>query len=363
MLGGGGTGGHVYPLLAIVEEMDRARFEFHWLGSERSEARIVPQYAIPIEFHQIDIRFSYRLPVPNNWGYYRQHIFPLLRGRPFRQALEVLDRVRPQLVLASGGYVSAPALWAAAQRGVPYALVQLDAALGVVNSHFACGAARVYASTEPAAARLRTICPPGRVMLSGFPARRAQQSREQVFTLHGLDQRRKLLVVMGGSLGTGAIAGLAAGLIKELDQSAYADTIAVLFAAGERMDTAEAIRDSPAQRLQFAAVDYLGDSVSALAAADFYLGRSGASTVAELIATGPQCLLIPDPQHPDRQQYGNASQLVARGQGEILEQREATGAAALKWLARAWNKPRVAPPMPPAADVIASDVVRLLQSA
>jgi hypothetical protein len=65
------------------------------------------------------------------------------------------------------------------------------------------------------------------------------------------------------------------------------------------MDTARAIREAGTQRLQFAAVDYIGDSVSVLAASDFYLGRSGASTVGELIATGPQCLLIPDPQHRD----------------------------------------------------------------
>jgi UDP-N-acetylglucosamine--N-acetylmuramyl-(pentapeptide) pyrophosphoryl-undecaprenol N-acetylglucosamine transferase len=389
MLAGGGTGGHVYPLLAVVESLvtaqsshsaARARpgelcsptgpdqasaasletYSFHWLGSERSEARIVPEFQPPIAFHQIDIRFSYRLPTPRNWSYYRRHIVPLLGGRPFRQALAVLDEVRPALVFASGGYVSAPALWAARARGIPYALLQLDAAIGMVNAFFAPGAARIYASTQTAARRFKVLAPDERVLLSGFPARRARLTREQFFTQFGLDPRRKLLVVMGGSLGTGAIAGLTAALVRELDVSAYADSLSILFAAGERMDTADAIRDSRPQRVQFAAVDYLGDSVSALAAADFYLGRSGASTVAELVASGPQCLLIPDPQHADRQQYANAAQLAVRGQGALLEQREATGKAAVAWLAEVWERGRVRPPEPPAADVIAADLRQLL---
>jgi UDP-N-acetylglucosamine--N-acetylmuramyl-(pentapeptide) pyrophosphoryl-undecaprenol N-acetylglucosamine transferase len=396
MLAGGGTGGHVYPLLAIVEALEgvephplpanpvaaasRSRtaaemppplgrppseqYEFHFIGSERSESRIVPQYAqesqLPIQFHQIDVRFSYRLPTPRNWGYYRAHILPLLGGRPFRQARAVLERVQPDLVLASGGYVSAPALWAARQLGIPYALLQLDAAVGLVNRHFAPQAARVYASTERAALSLRADCAERHVLVSGFPARRPRLERGAVLAQYGFDPARRLFTVMGGSLGTGAIAGLAAELVELLDTSAYADDIAVLFSAGERMDTARAIREAGTQRLQFAAVDYIGDSVSVLAASDFYLGRSGASTVAELIACGPQSLLIPDPQHHDRQQYLNAAELVRRGNGEVLEQREATGAGAAAWLQRVWDKPRVAGPETPAAEVIASDIRRLL---
>jgi UDP-N-acetylglucosamine--N-acetylmuramyl-(pentapeptide) pyrophosphoryl-undecaprenol N-acetylglucosamine transferase len=121
------------------------------------------------------------------------------------------------------------------------------------------------------------------------------------------------------------------------------------------MDTAQAIRDKGTRRLQFTAVDYIGDSVSVLAAADFYLGRSGASTVAELVATGPHCLLIPDPQHPDRQQFHNAEVLALRGQGAVLEQRNASSAEVANWLKQVWGLSRTAVP-PPAAELIARDV-------
>jgi UDP-N-acetylglucosamine--N-acetylmuramyl-(pentapeptide) pyrophosphoryl-undecaprenol N-acetylglucosamine transferase len=363
MLTGGGTGGHVYPLLAVIEALGSG-FEYHWTGSERSESRIVPQYAqesgIPVEFHLIDIRFSYRLPTPRNWSYYRRHILPLLGGRPFRQALAVLEEVRPTFVLASGGYVSAPTLWAARQLGIPYALLQLDAAVGLVNRYFAVGAARVYVSTERATRNLQADCPDSRVLLTGFPARRPRATRAEVLAQYDFEPQRRLFTIMGGSLGTGAIARLAAELITLLDQSAYADSLAVMFSAGERMDTARAIREQGTQRLLFAAVDYIGDSVSVLAASDFYLGRSGASTVAELLATGPQALLIPDPQHHDRQQYLNAAVLVRRGQGEVLEQREADAGEALDWLVKAWNNPRGTPPTPPAAEVVAADLQKLL---
>ena len=126
------------------------------------------------------------------------------------------------------------------------------------------------------------------------------------------------------------------------------------------MDTAQIIRDRGTQRLQFAAVDYIGDSASVLAASDFYLGRSGASTVAELVATGPQSLLVPDPQHRDRQQYLNAELLVRRGQGEVLEQRDASGKAALQWVGRAWERHRAPSPQPPAAELVAGDLRILL---
>jgi UDP-N-acetylglucosamine--N-acetylmuramyl-(pentapeptide) pyrophosphoryl-undecaprenol N-acetylglucosamine transferase len=358
LLTGGGTGGHVYPLLAVVEALG-ASAEFHWLGSERSEAWIVPQFAIEhgiaIDFHQLDIRFSYRLPTPRNWGYYRRHILPLLAGRPFRQARAAIGELQPHLVLASGGYVAAPALWAARQHGIPYALVQLDGAVGLVNAHFAPGASRIYVSSLRAFRWLAAHVPEQRLLLSGFPARRVMQSRRGVFEHYGFDPARRLLVIMGGSLGAGAIAGLAAETISLLDESAYADSLAILFSAGERVDTAQAIRDKGTRRLQFTAVDYIGDSVSVLAAADFYLGRSGASTVAELVATGPHCLLIPDPQHPDRQQFHNAEVLALRGQGAVLEQRNASSAEVANWLKQVWGLSRTAVP-PPAAELIARDV-------
>jgi UDP-N-acetylglucosamine--N-acetylmuramyl-(pentapeptide) pyrophosphoryl-undecaprenol N-acetylglucosamine transferase len=134
----------------------------------------------------------------------------------------------------------------------------------------------------------------------------------------------------------------------------------VLNVAGER----PALRDDlastdvlPAGPVQYCTVDYLPDAISALAASDFYIGRSGAATVGELIASGVPALLIPDPQHIDQQQLGNAQVLVRRGQGHVLPQDEVSGAVILDWLKLVWDSPRVEPPSPPAADSIADDLL------
>jgi UDP-N-acetylglucosamine--N-acetylmuramyl-(pentapeptide) pyrophosphoryl-undecaprenol N-acetylglucosamine transferase len=109
--------------------------------------------------------------------------------------------------------------------------------------------------------------------------------------------------------------------------------------------------------------DYLDDSMGALQAADFYLGRSGAATVGELLAAGLPSLLIPDRQHADRQQYGNAAALVQRGQGQILDERELNGAVLLNWLRQVWDRPRLRATQPSAAQLIAAELESFMEAA
>ena len=141
--------------------------------------------------------------------------------------------------------------------------------------------------------------------------------------------------------------------------------LAVLNVAGERA----ALRDGlawgdhlPAGPVAYYTVDFLDGAMDAMAASDFYLGRSGAATVGELLACGLPSLLIPDPQHADRQQYGNAEQLVESGQGTLMEQAEVTGEAMLSWLGRAWDQPRLTGPQPPAAEMIADDLMSIWET-
>ncbi len=111
--------------------------------------------------------------------------------------------------------------------------------------------------------------------------------------------------------------------------------------------------------VSFHSTGYLEHAIDALYAADFYIGRAGAATIGELVATGIPALLIPDPQHADRQQYSNARVLVARGQGSVLEQSEVTGERLLTWLDAKWDARRQPAPQPAAADIIASELEQL----
>lgn len=361
MYTGGGTAGHVYPALAVHEELGLhlPRLAAIWVGSERIESTIVPQAAIP--FRHIDIRFSYKPLKPANIDYYWRYILPIIGGRPFRQALSAVDGFRPELVVSTGGYVAAPVTWAALHRGIPVALLEINNPPGIVNWHFCDRAWRVYAASESIAAEFRARCAENKIKVLGYPARRPQRMPARVYHEYGIEPHRRILLAMGGSLGAGAVHHA----VRELLHAAAADDdprwqrLAVLNVAGERQSLRDALAGGPALPagpIAYYTVDFLEDAVGALAASSFYLGRSGAATVGELLACGLPSLLIPDPQHTDQQQYGNARILLERGQGTLVEQGQISGALLLSWLKRVWDQPRCAPPDPPAAEAIAADL-------
>lgn len=374
LFAGGGTAGHVNPGLAVYFALQRqgraarrqsgnlAGSGSHlcalWVGSERIESRLVP--AAGISFRQIDIRFSYRRPTPDNWRYYRAHILPILLGHPFRQARATLDIFQPDIVIGTGGYVSAPVLWAAQQRGVPYALIQCDAPPGLVNWHFADRAWRVFTATPVIARGFVGRCALGKLQVAGYPVLLHKRTREDLCSQLGLDPAKRLLVAMGGSLGAGAVHLAVSELLHAaaLSRNKRLSDLAVLDIGGSREDLAASLLDPrslPAGPIEFHHVGYLEHAIDALYAADFYIGRAGAATVGELVAVGIPSLLIPDPQHADRQQYTNAALLVERGQGTVLQQAQVTGHSILQWLEQMWDTPRLAPPSP-AADGIAAEL-------
>lgn len=361
LLTGGGTAGHVTPLLAVLSALKRRlpKLSATWVGSDRIESRLVPEAGV--DFRHIDIRFSYRAPTWQNIPYYYKHILPLFMGRPFRQGLAAIDALKPGLVLATGGYVAAPLIWAALHRGVPVALLEINSPPGLTNWFFASRAWRVYCATREIASRFAVRCSQSKVIITGCPAMLPQRTRARVCQELGLDPARRILVAMGGSLGAGAIHRAVGELLAAATNNADPrwQQLALLSVAGERSELRESAAPLPGAKcpVQHVAVDYIDDVPGVLAAADFYLGRSGAATVGELIASGLPSLLIPDPQHGDRQQYGNAAVLTSRGQGRLLEQQAVAGDAVLGWLHMVWDTPKLSPPDPPAATVIADDLL------
>ena len=367
LLAGGGTGGHVYPALAVVEALRRRdpELKFRWLGSERIESRLVPEWGL--DFQRIDIRFSYRLPTLNNLEYYVKHLLPLALGKPFRQAISALEAWPPDIVLATGGYVSAPVVWAAQKLGIPTALIEINTPAGLVNWWFAPRAWRVYAATAGIARGFTARCSMAKVQASGFPTLKPRRTRLQVCADYGLDPQRRILLVMSGSLGSRSVHHAVRDLLNgaAVDGDPRWRKLAVLHVAGDRPELLAKVMndaDLPADPVQYRNVGYLNDAVGALAASDWYLGRSGAATVGELLATGVPALLLPDPQHADLQQYGNAEVLVMRGQGTLLDQASVTGEAVLDWLGRSWDAPR-RNPAGSGAEMIADDLLNVWEGA
>jgi len=306
---GGGTGGHVYPGLAVAGELVRlmpgSRIVF--ACSDR-----------PIDRHILE---------PTPYAIVAQPVQPLPRSiaaaaRFIRcylasalQARQMLADLHPAAVLGLGGFAAAPIICRASRCGVRTAMLNPDAVPGKANRMLARRADAIFtafASTAdkfPAAVRAR-------VRHVGCPVRREfmETDRQQALDHFGLRGDRKTLVVNGGSLGAASINQAVALLAGELGE--LGETWQVLLITGK--DKAGASFEARGG-LCVRVLDYCQRMDLAYAAADLSLGRAGAGTVAELSATATPAVLMPYPYHADQHQRLNAAELCQAGAAIIID--------------------------------------------
>jgi UDP-N-acetylglucosamine--N-acetylmuramyl-(pentapeptide) pyrophosphoryl-undecaprenol N-acetylglucosamine transferase len=309
ILAGGGTGGHVYPGLAVADE----------LAGLRPGAKIVFACSDrPIDRHILD---------PTPYAIVVQPVQPLPRSLPAAakfvrcylasalQARQMLADLRPSAVLGLGGFAAAPVVCRAAKCGVRTGLLNPDAVPGKANRMLARRADAIFtafASTAdqfPAAVRAK-------VRHVGCPVRRAFMTadRQQALDHFGLRADRKTLVVNGGSLGAASINQAVALLADEL--GTLGGTWQVLMITGK--DKAGATLEARGG-LCVRVLDYCQRMDLACAAADLSLGRAGAGTVAELGATATPAVLMPYPYHADQHQRLNAAELCQAGAAIVVD--------------------------------------------
>ena len=308
---GGGTGGHLYPGLAVAEELLRLR----------TDAKIV----LACSNRAIDRRILEPLP----YAVVPQPVRPMPRGpkgwgaflagwaRSSAQARRMIRDLRPAAVLGLGGFAAAPIVRHAARRNVPAALLNPDAVPGRANRLLARHAEAIFTQFASAAEGF----PPGsrrKVRCVGCPvARRFSTARRDEALRHfGLRQDRRTLLVLGGSLGAATINEAVAAMADDLDE--LAETWQVLHVTGP--EKVEAARGRQ-RRIHVAALEYCERMDLAYAAADLTVCRSGAAGVAELAATATPAVLMPYPYHRDRQQHLNAAALVDAGAAVVVQDR------------------------------------------
>ncbi|MFS0705690.1 UDP-N-acetylmuramate--L-alanine ligase [Cellulomonas sp. 179-A 9B4 NHS] len=319
LLAGGGTAGHVNPLLAVADELRRrhpdARLSV--LGTaEGLEARLVPEHGYPLAVVP-------RVPLPRRptADWFR------LPGRlraAVAAAEEAIDAVGAHVVVGFGGYVATPAYLAARRRGIPVVVHEQNARPGLANRLGARGAAAV-AVTFPG-----TELP--RAHVTGLPLRRPVQdlvharatdpdgARRTAAAALGLDPGATTLLVTGGSLGAvsvnRAVAGAAADLLATGAQVLH------LTGRGKDADVRAAVADVPGAE-RYHVLEYLTAMEHALAVADVVVGRAGAGTVCELAALGIPAVYVPLPVGNGEQRL-NAAPVVAAGGGVLVEDADLT---------------------------------------
>ncbi len=328
LLTGGGTGGHVFPLLAVVEQLRvlEPGCSFHWFGSRRMEAELVRQAGIPGTF--IPFTFSYRRLSLRSLGYYLRIIPTWIFCIPVWRALGVLLRYKPLVVLSSGGYVSIPMLIAAGINGVPVAIVENNGVPGRVTQWWAPFTKRIYCATEDIARQVQRA-PGSRKIVTGYLAAAPSLNAVDARKHFGIPADMPLLVVQGGSTGADGVNGVVDEMLRdEAFAAEYGSRLAILHQRGARS------YESPAevQRLwpHYKAVSFDKDLNSIYYAAALYFGRSGAATIGELVTAKLPALLMPYPLHADRQQFLNAEALTRIGAAEVVEEGRSGACARLK---------------------------------
>ncbi len=305
MVMAGGTGGHVFPALAVAEELRRRGHQVCWLGTPDSfESRLVPKHGFPMELIRI------RGLRGNGLAGWLLAPFRLLRA--CGQALTALRRWRPAMVLGMGGFASGPGGLVAWATRRPLVIHEQNAVPGLTNRWLARLASRVleaFPGSFPPARRAR---------LTGNPVRpeiAALAEPEARFDGRG---GRPRLLVLGGSLGAQALNEALPAALARLPQPARPE---VRHQAGRGKE--EAARAAYAEAgVEAEVVPFLDDMAAAYGWADLVVCRAGALTVAELAAAGVGAVLVPYPHAVDDHQTRNARYLVEGGAARLLPQPE-----------------------------------------
>ncbi len=293
----GGTGGHVFPALAVAEELKSRGHDVVWMGAPHSfESKRVPTHGIPMEF--------IRVSGLRGKGVKKLLSAPLLIWRAMLDAFAALRRQRPQVVLGMGGFAAGPGGLAAWLTGRPLVIHEQNAAAGLTNRLLA----RIAISVLEAFPRtFRRALAVGNPVHAGFillPAPRERLAR----------QTRRVLVI-GGSQGARSFNERMPEALKLIPEARRPE---VLHQAGRTLDIAQAAYAKAGVNAEVR--QFIEDVPQAFAWADLVLCRAGASTIAELAAAGCASVLVPYPHAVDDHQTRNAEYLANAGAALLIQE-------------------------------------------
>ena len=363
-IAGGGTGGHLYPGIAIAQEIRRQNPEavVAFIGNKkRIEGRVVPEHGYP--FHPIVVAGFLRSFSPGTVIAAGKLLVGLV------QSYRLLRRERPDVVVGTGGYVCGPPVYVAARLGIPTLIQEQNSIPGVTTRLLAGRVTEVHLSFEESRGRLSRT---EGVFVTGNPTRGTigTISREDGAAAFGLDPRTTIALVAGGSRGARSINRAileTAGEIAKLPCQILWATGTEEFAAAR-----EALAQKPEEvQKMIRAVPYIESMDRAYAAADIAVCRAGATTIAELTRAGCPAILVPYPFAAADHQTGNA-RTVADAGAAVLVRDDELGARLLPELRELAENPARRAAMracagslakPRAAETLASAVIRLARHA
>lgn len=309
LFAGGGTGGHLMPALAIAEAMVRLdpTIQPYFIGALRGvEAHVLP--ARPWRHTLLPFEPLYRKQWWKNWR------LPISLVRTMTGIRGIISREKPVLAVGTGGYASAPALWAASSRGIPCVLQEQNAYPGLAIRQLAFRARQIHLGF-----------PEGRAYLNPGPTTELFDSGNPIVPPPARTDDRgprteKTVLVLGGSQGSLAINKVVA---EALTSGAWPKDVKLIWQAGQ--STYDQFKRLASDRVNVA--PFLDPISDAYAAADLVVCRAGAMTLAEVMAWGLPSILIPLPTAAANHQLTNAKAMADAGASVLLEQKDLTPAA------------------------------------
>jgi UDP-N-acetylglucosamine--N-acetylmuramyl-(pentapeptide) pyrophosphoryl-undecaprenol N-acetylglucosamine transferase len=296
LFAGGGTGGHLYPAIAVADEIRKLKpeSEIIFVGTKsKIEGRVIPK--LGYGFKSIWIKgFARKFNTEN-------FLFPIKLIVSLIQSVFISFRFKPRVAIGSGGYVAGPAILGASVLGAKIILMESNSYPGITTRLLERYSDEVHISFEDSKKYLRR---PDRIKLTGNPVRKelGTTTKEVAIKSFGLDENKLTILVLGGSLGAASINNAIANCINELQKK----SLQIIWQTGKNY-----YQNYKNLNLDSAKIlDFIEDMNQAYSACDLLVARAGATTIAELAVLGIPSILIPSPHVAENHQYFNAKSLA-----------------------------------------------------
>lgn len=315
ILSGGGTGGHIFPAVAIANELKKQipNAKILFVGAlGRMEMEKVPKagydiIGLPIAGLQRKLTLS-------------NLKFPFLLIKSLLKARKILNDFKPDVVIGTGGYASGPILRAASSRGIPTLIQEQNSFAGITNKILSQKVNKICVAYEG----MEKFFPKEKIVFSGNPVRQdivnVDQKRSEAIEFFKLDPNKKTILVIGGSLGARTInLAMAEGLKDIADNN-----LQLLWQTGKAYYETAQQKAAFYHSKHIYAYDFIQRMDLAYAAADTVISRAGASSVSELCNTHKPCILVPSPNVAEDHQTKNAMALVNKQAAILVKDAEAS---------------------------------------
>ncbi|MDN3674684.1 undecaprenyldiphospho-muramoylpentapeptide beta-N-acetylglucosaminyltransferase [Flavobacterium branchiarum] len=309
ILSGGGTGGHIYPAIAIANELkiQYPDAEFLFVGAkDKMEMQKVPQAGYEIKGLWI-AGLQRKITFQNA-------MFPFKLLSSLLQSRKIIKEFKPNVVIGTGGFASGPLLKMAGSAGIPTVIQEQNSFPGITNKLLSGKASAICVAYE----NLERFFPKDKIVLTGNPVRQdlidIDSKREEAIAFYNLDSNKKTLLVLGGSLGARRVNQL---IEKELP-NILSQNVQVIWQCGKLYFEDYKKYNQPNVKV----VDFIERMDYVYAAADVIISRAGASSVSELCIVGKPVVFIPSPNVAEDHQTKNAQAIVDQKGAILLKESE-----------------------------------------